>query len=62
MLRFNPQEITFRAPRSTLSFYYDRSALPLATSGTQELQAKPSEPKPRKPIGFIQTKDDDDKK
>ena len=27
-----------------------------------ELQAKPSEPKPRKPIGFIQTKDDEDKK
>jgi hypothetical protein len=27
-----------------------------------ELQAKPSEPKPRKPIGFIQAKDDEDKK
>ena len=27
-----------------------------------ELQAKPSEPKPRKPIGFIQTKDDENKK
>jgi len=27
-----------------------------------ELQAKPSETKPRKPIGFIQTKDDEDKK
>ena len=27
-----------------------------------ELQAKPSEPKPRKPIGFIQPKDDNDKK
>ncbi len=27
-----------------------------------ELQAKPSETKPRKPIGFIQTKEDEDKK
>ena len=27
-----------------------------------ELQAKPSEPKPRKPIGFIQTKEDENKK
>ena len=26
-----------------------------------ELQAKPSETKPRKPIGFIQTKEDEDK-
>ena len=50
-------------PNSMLSaLLWLRSALPLATNGTQELQAKPSEPKPRKPIGFIQTKNDENKK
>jgi hypothetical protein len=41
---------------------WQRSALPLATNGTQELQAKPSETKSRKPIGFVQPEEDDEKK
>ena len=39
-----------------------RAQLDAISTALAELQAKPSEPKPRKPIGFIQTKDDENKK
>ena len=39
-----------------------RAQLDAISIALAELQAKPSEPKPRKPIGFIQTKDDENKK
>ena len=39
-----------------------RSQLDAISIALAELQAKPSETKSRKPIGFIQPKDDDDKK
>lgn len=38
-----------------------RAQLDAISTALAELQAKPSEPKPRKPIGFIQPKDDDNK-
>ena len=38
-----------------------RAQLDAISTALAELQAKPSEPKPRKPIGFIQTKEDEDK-
>ena len=38
-----------------------RMQLDAISTALAELQAKPSEPKPRKPIGFIQPKDDNDK-
>ena len=39
-----------------------RAQLDAISTALAELQAKPSEPKPRNPIGFIQPKDDDNKK
>ena len=39
-----------------------RAQLDAISTALAELQAKPSETKPRKPIGFIQPKDDDGKK
>ena len=39
-----------------------RMQLDAISTALAELQAKPSETKPRKPIGFIQTKEDEDKK
>ena len=39
-----------------------RAQLDAISTALAELQAKPSETKSRKPIGFIQPKDDDDKK
>ena len=39
-----------------------RAQLDAISIALAELQAKPSETKPRKPIGFIQPKDEDDKK
>jgi hypothetical protein len=39
-----------------------RAQLDAISIALAELQAKPSEPKPRKPIGFIQTKEDENKK
>ncbi len=39
-----------------------RAQLDAISTALAELQAKPSESKPRKPIGFIQPKNDDDKK
>ena len=39
-----------------------RAQLDAISTALAELQAKPSEPKPRKPIGFIQTNNDEDKK
>ena len=39
-----------------------RAQLDAISTALAELQAKPSETKPRNPIGFIQPKDDDDKK
>ena len=39
-----------------------RSQLDAISIALAELQAKPSEIKSRKPIGFIQPEDDDDKK
>jgi len=38
-----------------------RAQLDAISTALAELQAKPSETKPRKPIGFIQPKDEDDK-
>ena len=38
-----------------------RAQLDAISTALAELQAKPSETKPRKPIGFIQTKEDEDK-
>ena len=39
-----------------------RAQLDAISTALAELQAKPSEPKSRKPIGFIQPEDDDDDK
>ena len=39
-----------------------RAQLDAISTALAELQAKPSETKPRNPIGFIQPKDDDNKK
>ena len=39
-----------------------RAQLDAISTALAELQAKPSEPKPRKPIGFIQPNNDEDKK
>jgi hypothetical protein len=39
-----------------------RAQLDAISTALAELQAKPSETKPRKPIGFIQTKVEDNKK
>ena len=39
-----------------------RMQLDAISTALAELQAKPSEPKPRKPIGFIQPNNDEDKK
>ena len=39
-----------------------RAQLDAISTALAELQAKPSETKSRKPIGFIQSEDDDDKK
>ena len=38
-----------------------RAQLDAISTALAELQAKPAETKPRKPIGFIQPADDDDK-
>ena len=39
-----------------------RAQLDAISTALAELQAKPSETKSRKPIGFVQPEDDDDKK
>ena len=39
-----------------------RAQLDAISTALAELQAKPSETKTRKPIGFVQPEDDDDKK
>ena len=51
-----------RFPRDFMFQLTDRAQLDAISTALAELQAKPSETKSRKPIGFIQSEDDDDKK